>query len=66
MSCGGLGPELEVRLALGLTELSIDHDLGEALLTSVANEAKQRGFLLISRKASNAAEPKLTRNQPHF
>jgi hypothetical protein len=57
---------LEVRLALGQTELSIHHDLGEALLASVANEAKQRGFLLISRIAANAAEPKVTRNQPHF
>lgn len=63
---GYLGPELEVRLALGQTELSIHHDLGEALLASVANEAKQRGFLLISRIAANAAEPKVTRNQPHF
>jgi DNA-binding winged helix-turn-helix (wHTH) protein/Tfp pilus assembly protein PilF len=59
---GYFGPELEVRLALGQTELSIHHDLGEALLASVAKEAKQRGFLLISRKAANVAEPKLTRN----
>lgn len=63
---GYLGPELEVRLVLGQTELSIHHDLGEALLASVAKEAKQRGFLLISHKAASAAEPKLTRNQPHF
>jgi eukaryotic-like serine/threonine-protein kinase len=63
---GYFGPELEVRLALGQAELSIHHDLGEALLASVAKEAKQRGFLLISRKAANVAEPKLTRNEPHF
>jgi DNA-binding winged helix-turn-helix (wHTH) protein/tetratricopeptide (TPR) repeat protein len=63
---GYFGPELEVRLALGQAELSIHHDLGEALLASVAKEAKQRGFLLISRKAANVAEPKLTRNELHF
>jgi tetratricopeptide (TPR) repeat protein/TolB-like protein len=44
--------ELEARLAIGLVEKKINAGTGNAYLTFVAQDAKERGFHLIQRKAT--------------